>query len=30
LSHPTDETSANELLDPGPQLLRDFTENSQI
>jgi anti-sigma factor RsiW len=30
LSHPTDETSASELLDPGPQLLRDFTENSQI
>jgi len=30
LGHPTDETSASELLDPGPQLLRDFTENSQI
>jgi anti-sigma factor RsiW len=30
LSHLTDETSASELLDPGPQLLRDFTENSQI
>jgi hypothetical protein len=29
LGHPSDETSS-ELLDPGPQLARDFIENSQI
>jgi anti-sigma factor RsiW len=28
--HQGDETSASELLDPGPLMLRDFTENSQI
>jgi hypothetical protein len=30
VGHSTDDTSASELLDPAPMLLRDFTENSQI